>query len=236
MYHVLLVILYSYQVDKVVVMGRSETRSASVNARTTEDPSEELITRVCSNFIKQLDDKMNEKFNKLGSKIDNLTTSLKTLDSNVVENTEAIRNLNKMQDRTEQLLKRNSIRIEGLTEVKNENTVHLVTEFLQKTLKINCNENDIDSAYRIESSHKNAIPRPTLVRFVTNHKKNEVFNAKKCLKQSKISIFEDLTRSRYSLLKAAKKKYGSNHAWSMGGRIFVLKDNKKSEIISIDDI
>lgn len=164
-------------------MGRSETRSASVSAKNTDEPKEEFISKVCANVIKQLDENMNKKFETLGNKIDNLTMSMRSLDNSVVANTNAICNLNKAQDKIDQVLKRNSVRIEGLPEEEDEITVCLVADFIQKFLKINCTENDIDSAYRIESPRKNEMPKSILVRFVTNHKRNIILNAKKSLKQ-----------------------------------------------------
>ncbi|KAG5864503.1 hypothetical protein JTB14_020051 [Gonioctena quinquepunctata] len=83
-----------------------------------------------------------------------------------------------------------------------------------------------------------AKPRPIIVKFITNIEKNEIIGARKLLKNENISVFEDLSKKTFQLLKMAKEKVGPKKAWSLGGKIFVWneKHNKKIIINNEQDI
>ena len=83
-------------------------------------------------------------------------------------------------------------------------------------------ENNLKNVHRVESK----IPVPdkqtaVLVQFANNNIRSAVFKQLKLLKNSQISVREDLTQSRLSLLKAAVKKITSKSAWCLHGNIFV---------------
>lgn len=105
-------------------------------------------------------------------------------------------------------------------------------------LKVPCTHQDIDCAFRIGKQINSEKPPAILVNFVSNIKRTQVFNAKKLLKKTSHSIYEDLTQRRYELLMAAKKKYGVGKVWSVNGKIFLLKgnDNQKIQIYSLGDL
>jgi hypothetical protein len=92
---------------------------------------------------------------------------------------------------------------------------------------------EIDNAFRIGNKHG---ARTIVVKFVSTWKKEECFRAKKVLKQTGYSLFEDLPKATYELLKLAQKKYGHKSAWTLGGKVFIQRNNIKKIINSIEDI
>lgn len=127
-----------------------------------------------------------------------------------------------------------SIRICGTTESLDENLYDVLLSFINDKLSIQCGKSDIDTAYRIGVRQQNGKsgPRTIIVKFNRSVKRNEVYAAKKLLKGSPYSLYEDLTGKRFELLTLAKKKFGSNKAWSYGGNIFYWNstENRKVKI------
>lgn len=201
--------------------------------------TEDLSDKVCGNISAQLDSKMeviNAKLAKLDAldviskQIAELNNSFKSLANSVDSNKKEIINLNKSNDVLVQHSKKNCLRFHGFQESEGENVLEMVKNFINEALKVPCAAQDIDSAFRIgKTSVDSAKPRTILVNFVNNWKRSQVFNLKKSLKKlgTNISIFEDLTKQRYDLLLAAKKKYGQNQAWSSGGKIYAMHHDKK---------
>jgi hypothetical protein len=79
-------------------------------------------------------------------------------------------------------------------------------------------------------------PRPIMVTFGSLFFRDQVFAAKRKLKNTKLFICESLTRSRYELLTRAREAVGVNNAWSMDGKIFIMVDNSKRSISKLEDL
>ncbi|KAJ8981734.1 hypothetical protein NQ317_008995 [Molorchus minor] len=213
---------YSIKAYPTWLAGKA-LRSGSTNnpeetGSFTEEQLEKLITKVCSNFVNQLESKIDKKFERLELKLTETTNLLKMLGDKVNCNEKAISSLSQKSDYLEQYLKRNALRIHGITESENENIVAKVIDFINAKLKISCDPRDIDSAYRLGGANPNQ-PRIILVNFVQNIIRNEVLGARKYLKGTAFTIFEDLTPERYELLSTAKRKFGKNKVWSAGGKV-----------------
>lgn len=216
---------------------RSIPNNPSETGLISEEQLETLMTRVCSNFVKQLESKIDNKFDHLEKKLTDTTAAVKCFEQKINSHENAIASLTTKNDYSEQIRKRNNLCFHGLLEGENEDILVEVVNFINVKLKVPCEAFDIDCAFRIgrENSKK---PRGVLVSFVRNIKRNEVFNAKRYLKGTKFSIYEDLTSKNYELLGAAKRELGRDKAWSVGGKVYVwsVKHNKKMLIKSIDDI
>ena len=83
--------------------------------------------------------------------------------------------------------------------------------------------------------------RPILVKFATYRARQAVLRARRKLKNSGISIAEDLTFSNYKLLRAAREANKATAAWSQDGRIFVALPasngkTAKKLITSVEDL
>ena len=64
-------------------------------------------------------------------------------------------------------------------------------------------------------------PRPIIVKFGSYRVRQSVLRARRRLKDSGITIAEDLTKSNYDILRTARSSKTATSAWSQDGRIFV---------------
>ncbi|KAG5874013.1 hypothetical protein JTB14_025795 [Gonioctena quinquepunctata] len=83
-----------------------------------------------------------------------------------------------------------------------------------------------------------ASPRVILVNFVSGVKRNDVIEARRALKDTGSSVYENPTKHRYNILSAAKKKLGNNQAWSSNGKVYIwcAHENKRRIVASVGDL
>ena len=209
--------------------GNSRTRNGTGSTTDIGDETEKLIQKVCSSFCSQIKTEFNQRFDKIDSNLRELSNSIKGLRVDISTNTASISKLNIKTDMLDQSAKRNTLRIHGLQEQQDENTIEEAIAFIKNILKIECSAEDIDYAFRVgELLHDK--PRVVIVNFINNWKRNEIFNAKKVLKSTKYAMFEDLTKDRYKLLLDAKNKYGTKNVWSAGGKIYRWDGETKHKV------
>ncbi|KAJ8914734.1 hypothetical protein NQ315_017445 [Exocentrus adspersus] len=213
-----------------------QIKTVLTNAFGNDEGLEQLIAKVCSTFVKQLEARIDKKFNSISTKLEDLGNSFKTLNESVIANKRVIDELAVTIDYLEQSAKNNTLRFCGIEESKDVKDMDLVLSCMQSKLGINCSPSEVDYVFRAGKFVNGGRPRPMIVRFLANIKKAEVYSSKKLLKDSGITVFEDLSKRRYQLLQQAKKKFGKSAAWSAGGKIYVLANNKKCQINSATDL
>lgn len=194
--------------------------------------TEELIYKVCNEFMEKIDKSMDEKFVVFRDKLNEVTNSVSSLNNTVRNNVKDISQLNKKVDALEQASKNNTLRICGLNEEEDEcSVVDHVANFFSEKLGVTCRAEDFISIYRINKiDSKKDKPRIVLVKFANLVKRKEVFLARKLLKGGSVFIFEDLTKIRFNLLNAAKKKLGNRNAWSIDGNIYVWSEENQKKL------
>ena len=166
-------------------------------------------------------------------------------------------------DDLEQYSRRNSLRIEGIPERKDEDVVGTVMGVLNAMhLEPGVTIDSIDRVQRLGVwKQSNTKPRVMLVKLSTYRVRQHIFSAKKKLKtisltprsheesqgastpnnaQAKLFINEDLTQYRSKLLnecRVAKKKKYILDCWSFDGRIMIrTKSGKIMTIKSKNDL
>lgn len=211
-------------------------RSGRGNQDDNMDATEKLISKVCANFSKQLESKLDDRFEKFEKKLSEMSDSMKALSTKISNNSDSISIIEDKFEIFEQATKRNTLRFLGFEEHEDEDVVDVVINLVNNKLKVSCNPCDIDSAFRVgKRQNDHGKSRAIMVNFVQNIKRNEVFNAKKQLKNTVFAIFEDLTPRRYELLLAAKKKYGKNLVWSSGGKIYLWNESQsKRQLLNVN--
>ena len=101
---------------------------------------------------------------------------------------------------------------------------------------------DIDRSHRIGKRDlsrnlrgRKAKIRPIVVKFISYQDRYDVFSNKKKLKDSKISIAENLSKERYVLFKKCVDFYGKHNCWSYRGsydqRVYCI--NNRGEKVNI---
>lgn len=210
--------------------GRATTPSESGG-----DDIERLINKVCTNFTNQLETKFNQRFDKLDSKLLDMSNTLNSLKTNTETNSKDICHLRVQIDQMNQISKKNSLRFNGLPETDDENTIDVLVTFINNKLSLSCTKADIDCAFRVGQPNQEK-PRTLLGVFTQGWRRSEIFNNKKILRNSGYSIFEDLTKPRYDALMAAKKKFGNLNVWSSGGKVYLWnQQDRKKSLLNMDN-
>lgn len=192
---------------------------------------ENLILKISSAVVEKLEVKFN-KLEKLIEKCSNLESNV----NNLLKDNE---DLFKKFDSLEQYTRRNSVRIFGMEEKKDEIVEDSVLEVFNKQLGPEC----IDRCHRIgsysqsnQTDLKRARPRAIIVKFCSYRYRDTVFRNKKKLRGSKIAIKEDLTKCRVDLLNCAAEKFGFKNVWSRDGAINLIKNGKRFVVNSMQEL
>lgn len=128
---------------------------------------------------KKVSESINEKLTALVEENNNLKTEIKTLKG-------------KMKSMEDYKRKNNVIFFGMKEEQNNVSPIESITKLIEKNMNIQINPQEINNAYRLGEKKDNK-PRPILVTFTTNWRKNEILKNKKKLDQE-IYIKEDLSK------------------------------------------
>ena len=133
----------------------------------------------------------------------------------------------------EQYGRRNSVRIFGIEENKNETceeTAKIAAEVLNHHIPdLFIRRQDVDIAHRLPQKKPGPRPRPIIMKFVSRMTRDLAFRGRKHLKGTNLYINEDLTRVNQHILACVRKKQSDEveSAWSNNGRIY-YKHHEKS--------
>ena len=164
-----------------------------------------------------------------------LSSKLETKDAEISK-------LQKTCNDLEQYSRRNCVRVFGIPEQKGEDTSASVCKLAKEKLGIDLQKSQIDRSHRVREAsseeasersegqgHSNRAgkpserkPRQIIVKFVSYQTKKAVISARRKLKSTGISIFEDLTKSNRELLTVTRKHKKVISAWTSDGRVVAL--------------
>lgn len=243
--------------------SQSDRNGGSAQASKTEEEVD-LTTKMVSVDTKEL-----EKFFLSDAYLDKLSDalgsryqkSIKDITDPLFERIKALEDENKLLkanqktevdtklDELEQHGRLNSLRIFNMPSDKVEDDCDkAVCDMLQKHLKVKVDPMDIDISHPLGEAKDNKVN--VIVKFVQRSKRHEIFRKKKLLSTkksglvpnpTKISIGEDLTRVRQSMMKRLNTLYKDgkiNSSWTQNGSVFVkVKETdhaKKLKIVFSD--
>ena len=92
----------------------------------------------------------------------------------------------------------------GVEEQEQENTDNIVLNVIKEHLDIELLVKDGDRSHRIGKSNSKSKYSPIIVKFISYSDHREIFNNKKWLKDTGVSITESLTTGRMWQLKIAR--------------------------------
>jgi hypothetical protein len=141
-------------------------------------------------------------------------------------------------NRLEQYSRRSHLRIHGLQIPEGKDTRAAVVEFCNEHLKdIELHARDIEVAHPLPLTTKQERakrPKAIIVRFFAREVRDTVIKAQRSLKDSGITITEDLTRKNTELLQKLKASKKFANVWSWNGRICATRT--KGDPITTFDI
>ncbi|KAF9414606.1 hypothetical protein HW555_007535 [Spodoptera exigua] len=128
-------------------------------------------------------------------------------------------------DRHETAMRRKVLLLHGVPEHRNEQVREVVGKVFSNEMKLaELGTSDIHVCHRLGSSSRS--PRPILVRFFTTEHRHLVWDNKKLLKGTGITISEFLTQLRHRAFTAARKHFGLSNCWSVEGKIVIIAPDK----------
>ena len=107
----------------------------------------------------------------------------------------------------------------GVEEQEQENTDNIVLNVIKEHLDIELSVKDLDRSHRIGKRNSNSKRRPIMVKFISYNNRREIFNNKKRIKGTSVSIAESLTAERMQQLKIVGDQFGFKDVWSIDRRI-----------------
>nr|CAI5848036.1 unnamed protein product [Callosobruchus analis]CAI5850138.1 unnamed protein product [Callosobruchus analis] len=185
---------------------------------------------ILNTILRKIED-TNQGIAELNKKLDDLQREMvqvkQVSDSNRIKIEEA----NKKIEQMEQFSKRCNLRFFGIPETNDEKCRDVITDIIKTKLNLSSvSTEDIEVAYRRGSSKGNA-PRVIFVRFYSARVKNDVYSNKKNLKGSRITIREDLTATRMTIVKEKIARHGKDQVWTINGRIVWLENGNVKSVV-----
>ncbi|KAK9709897.1 hypothetical protein QE152_g26364 [Popillia japonica] len=162
----------------------------------------DLIKETLTNFKTDIIASVSEEINKkLEQKLEQVFGTVENKISRMFEECIILRN---KMDSLEQYTRRNSIRLFGVPEQENEDTLKLVKEILTEKMELPETCFLIDRCHRLKSKNAsknnatNARPNAIIIKFMSYNAKMSVNQRKKALKGTGWVITDDLTSNRAS--------------------------------------
>lgn len=136
-------------------------------------------------------------------------------------------------DEMEQYQRRSNLRIFGVPE--SEGNSDLAAIQTAKRIGVDLDLCDIDRSHRVGAPQAGKC-RPIIVKFTSYRKRSEIFRNKRGLKNSGVTLREDLTQARVLVLKAAIEKFQLKNVWTSDGVIIVKKGDVKIRVMCMNDL
>lgn len=130
--------------------------------------------------------------------VSDLTSKIEETHKKITELEKENKTLKKSLEEAHKQIKKNNLIIFGLEESEDEDVYETVVKFIKEKLKVQVNKSEINHIYKFGNREK---IRPTVVKFVSFHRKIDVLRNAYNLKNSNYSVANDLTRKERELQK-----------------------------------
>ena len=118
----------------------------------------------------------------------------------------------------EQYSRKTCIRIQGLNIPQNTDTTDAILSTFKEHLNITLTKHDIEAAHPLPNSRVDK-PAPIIVKLVRISAKENIIYKRRKLKDSGITIFEDMTGKNQLLLNRVRRDEKVNNAWFYKGAV-----------------
>ena len=134
-------------------------------------------------------------------------------------------------DDLEQYSRRNCLIFAGIKEAgedETENTDEVILDICPNKLQIELHRFSLDRTHRLgrkripRSDSEVLKPRPIIAKFINYHDRDSVYKCKRKLKESGLTIMENLTKQRVNLLNEVREAVGMKNTWTFNRRIYAL--------------
>ena len=111
--------------------------------------------------------------------------------------------LERNEDQMQQYSRRNCIRVFGIPEEQVENTDDKICRLVREKLGVSIKKEDIDRSHRV-GKKSTSTQRGIIVKLVSYRTRQEIISCRKKLKDTGLSIHEELTKKNKTLLQDAR--------------------------------
>ena len=224
-----------------------------------EEINKKLANMATADSVKTMKDDIEKVLSKINNRMDKIETALfdlskenddlkktmtqlrednKNLQQKLAQEEKESKRLRMTLNDQEQHGRGWNVRVYGVKEVQGGKGSEAVADCVKKCVDIFSNkigvsvsEKDIEIAHRTGKQNRDR-PRPIIVRFFSRQVRSNVLSSRRKLKQTGISVGEDLTQANYRLMNIAKQHSASLTTWSSNGKI--LAKLKTGEIVKVD--
>lgn len=137
-------------------------------------------------------------------------------------------------DRHETAMRRKVLLIHGVPEKSNEKLHDVVVQIVTNQMKLpEVGKDFIHVCHRLGSSQRKS--RPILLRLFSMEHRRIIWDGKRSLKGTGITLSEFLTQGRHQTFIAARKHFGVKSCWSVEGKIAIISLDKKRHKLETSD-
>lgn len=206
-------------------MGLSAADLEKIKNIVKEVFTSDFLEEINQKIMKVVDKKLQQVTNEHAKKIKSLQDEIdKQKNQNMA--------LMKEVDRCEQSARNLNIRIFGVPYQENENLRSEIVSVFNERMKLNIQDSQIKTCYRIKPKTPRDKPPAVLVAFHTDQSRTSVLKNRKYLKSTGVFIQEDLTKFKLTLFQSAVDKFSSKNVWCLNGNVLVKKGN---DVIRVND-
>ena len=155
---------------------------------------------------------------KMTARMEELEKRITALESERADRDNEMLKVKSVQNRQAQYIKKDHCRMFGVAENKGEDCRKLVCEILSKKVNVPIIPEDISVAHRVKKS-KRQTHRPIIIRFKDRTQRFEILKQRKRLKNSGISIAEDITLDNLNLIREAENSGYFESVWFWNGKV-----------------
>ena len=140
-------------------------------------------------------------------------------------------------NKNEQYSRKNSFKIIGIKEIKQENTKEVAKKFLVEEIGVKVNDADIAAVHRIPG--KAGESKPILVKLKNNTAKSNAMRNRSTIKQNSNGrhwLTDEVTKLNALLLKRLNEHPDIDNAWYYNGSVYGEKDGSRMKIDLFDEI
>ena len=227
-------------------MLMDEIRRLKADMITKKD-LESIVKKVFDEKTSVLQETINENartLQELHLKVDRQNKTVEKLEEKVLELEEALKEYKQIArvayttaNKNEQYSRKNSFKINGIKELKQENTKEVAKKFLEKEIGVKVDDADIVAVHRIPG--KAGESKPILVKLKNNMAKSNVMRKRSTLKKNSNGrhwLTDDVTKLNALLIKRLKEHSDIDNAWYFNGSVYGEKDGSRMKFDLFDEV
>lgn len=132
----------------------------------------------------------------------------------------------------------NKMWIYGVPEDKNSEPAVSIKNLVKEKMDVSLMDSDIITCYRVKPRNQHSSNRqsPIILKLSSHKIFNQLLYARKKLKNTRITISEELSKNKIELMQAVRAKFGKENSWVWKGNIFVNSNGAKQVIRNHDDM